>query len=161
MASPIVHMFPCLKDNYGFLLHDPASGETACIDTPEAAPILQQAKAKGWRITHIWNTHWHPDHTGGNVEIKAATGCTITGPDSGSFASDDIPTMATMLDPGMPLSFGVSFSPMAHAVQNDEKPTGIGFSSGDSRLLDRRGSGRASGLTRAFSGSGHEQRASP
>ncbi|MDP3740607.1 MAG: hydroxyacylglutathione hydrolase [Hyphomonadaceae bacterium] len=80
MAQPIVHMFPCLKDNYGFLLHDPDSGETACIDTPEADRILAEADAKGWKITQIWNTHWHPDHAGGNAAIKAATGCSITGP---------------------------------------------------------------------------------
>ena len=80
MASPIVHMFPCLKDNYGFLLHDPASGETACIDTPEASRILAEADSKGWKITQIWNTHWHPDHAGGNAEIVAATGAKVVGP---------------------------------------------------------------------------------
>jgi len=76
-----VHQFPCLSDNYGFLLHDPASGETACIDTPDAAAYLQAAAAKGWQITQIWNTHWHPDHAGGNAAIKAATGCKISGPE--------------------------------------------------------------------------------
>ena len=75
-----VHLFPCLTDNYGFLLHDPASGETACIDTPDADEYLRQAEAKGWRITQIWNTHWHPDHAGGNAAIKHATGCRITAP---------------------------------------------------------------------------------
>jgi hydroxyacylglutathione hydrolase len=75
-----VHQFACLSDNYGFLLHDPASGDTACIDTPDAAAYLREAAAKGWTITQIWNTHWHPDHAGGNGAIKAATGCSITGP---------------------------------------------------------------------------------
>jgi hydroxyacylglutathione hydrolase len=75
-----IHQFPCLSDNYGFLVHDPASGETACIDTPDGAECLRQAEAKGWRITHIWNTHWHPDHAGGNAAIKAATGCEVVGP---------------------------------------------------------------------------------
>jgi hydroxyacylglutathione hydrolase len=75
-----VHQFPCLSDNYGFLAHDPASGETTCIDTPDAEAYLREAEANGWRITQIWNTHWHPDHAGGNAAIKAATGCTITAP---------------------------------------------------------------------------------
>ncbi len=75
-----IHQFPCLFDNYGYLLHDPASGETVCIDTPDAAEYLTQAQTKGWTITQIWNTHWHPDHAGGNQAIKDATGCTITAP---------------------------------------------------------------------------------
>ncbi len=72
-----VHQFPCLSDNYGYLLHDPVSGETACIDTPDAEAYLREAGHKGWQITQIWNTHWHPDHAGGNAAIKAATGCTV------------------------------------------------------------------------------------
>ncbi len=75
-----VHQFACLSDNYGFLLHDTDSHETACIDTPDAKAYLLEADMKGWRITQIWNTHWHPDHAGGNAAIKAATGCTITAP---------------------------------------------------------------------------------
>lgn len=80
MTQLEIHQFPCLSDNYGYLLHDPATGETACIDTPDADAYLAQARAKGWRITQIWNTHWHPDHAGGNAAIKAATGCIIYGP---------------------------------------------------------------------------------
>ena len=80
-----IHQFPCLSDNYGFLVHDTSSGETACIDTPDAEAYLREAAAKGWRITQIWNTHWHPDHAGGNAAIKAACqeaggACVITGP---------------------------------------------------------------------------------
>lgn len=75
-----IHQFPCLSDNYGYLAHDPESGETAAIDTPDADKYLAEAEAKGWTITAIWNTHWHPDHAGGNEKIKAATGCTIIGP---------------------------------------------------------------------------------
>ncbi|WP_338447449.1 hydroxyacylglutathione hydrolase [Pelagerythrobacter marensis] len=75
-----VHQFPCLDDNYGYLLHDPDSGETACIDTPDGAEYMRQADAKGWRITQIWNTHWHPDHAGGNRAIVDATGATVVAP---------------------------------------------------------------------------------
>lgn len=75
-----VHQFPCLSDNYGYLVHDTDSHETVAIDTPDAKEYLLQAELKGWKITQIWNTHWHPDHAGGNAAIQAATGCTISGP---------------------------------------------------------------------------------
>ena len=79
-----VHQFPCLSDNYGFLLHDSASKETVCIDTPDADAYLREAASRGWQITQIWNTHWHPDHAGGNAAIKAATGCTVVAPEAES-----------------------------------------------------------------------------
>ncbi|WBY15990.1 hydroxyacylglutathione hydrolase [Erythrobacteraceae bacterium WH01K] len=75
-----VHQFPCLSDNYGFLLHDFDSGETAAIDTPDGEEYLRQAEARNWRITQIWNTHWHPDHAGGNKAIVEATGASVIAP---------------------------------------------------------------------------------
>src|SRR5262245_18614321 len=75
-----IHQFPCLEDNYGFLAHDSVSGATATIDTPDAQEIMRQAEAKGWRITDVWHTHWHPDHACGNAAIKAAIGARVTGP---------------------------------------------------------------------------------
>lgn len=75
-----IHQFPCLADNYGYLVHDPDSGETVCIDTPDAEACLREAGRREWQITQIWNTHWHPDHAGGNAAIKAATGCTVAAP---------------------------------------------------------------------------------
>ncbi|WP_236643623.1 hydroxyacylglutathione hydrolase [Flavisphingopyxis soli] len=74
-----------LSDNYIWLVHDPASGDTTVIDPAVADPVLAEAAARGWMIGQIWNTHWHPDHTGGNAAIKAAVeqagrACTITAP---------------------------------------------------------------------------------
>ena len=80
MSHLVVHQFPCLNDNYGFLLHSEETGETAAIDTPEVAPILRELDRKGWRLTHILNTHHHFDHAGGNLELKEKTGCTVIGP---------------------------------------------------------------------------------
>jgi hydroxyacylglutathione hydrolase len=71
---------PALSDNYIWLVHDADSGETAVVDPAEAAPALAAAAERGWSISQIWNTHWHPDHTGGNGAIKAATGAVVTGP---------------------------------------------------------------------------------
>lgn len=78
--SLLIKMFPCLSDNYGFLVHDTASGQTATIDTPDAGEIMRQADMAGWTLTHIWNTHHHFDHVGGNAAIKDALGVTIIGP---------------------------------------------------------------------------------
>jgi hydroxyacylglutathione hydrolase len=80
MSELSIHMFPCLADNYGYLLHDADSGMTAAVDTPDATEILAQLAAKDWRLTHVLNTHHHADHAGGNLELKRRTGCTIVGP---------------------------------------------------------------------------------
>ena len=71
---------PVLNDNYVWLIHDDDSGETAAVDPSAAEPVLDAVAAKGWRLTHVLNTHWHPDHTGGNAGIQAATGAPITAP---------------------------------------------------------------------------------
>jgi hydroxyacylglutathione hydrolase len=75
-----VHQFPCLSDNYGFLVRDEATGKTACVDTPDAQAILAELGRLGWGLDLILNTHWHPDHAGGNETLKKATGATVTGP---------------------------------------------------------------------------------
>ncbi|WP_297515973.1 hydroxyacylglutathione hydrolase [uncultured Caulobacter sp.] len=75
-----VHQFPCLADNYGFLARDEASGRVATIDTPDANAILAELARLGWSLDLILNTHWHPDHAGGNEALKAATGASIVGP---------------------------------------------------------------------------------
>lgn len=78
-AALEVHQFPCLEDNYGYLLRDAATGLTAAVDTPDAAAILRELDRHGWRLDFILNTHHHGDHAGGNLELKARTGCRIIG----------------------------------------------------------------------------------
>jgi len=75
-----IQIVPVLSDNYVWLAHEPASGATAVVDPAVAAPVLAAAGQRGWKITHILNTHHHGDHVGGNLEIKRATGCVIVGP---------------------------------------------------------------------------------
>jgi hydroxyacylglutathione hydrolase len=73
-------LFLCLKDNFGVLVHDPASGATAAIDAPEAAPVQAALNAAGWRLTDILVTHHHHDHTGGIEELKARHRCRVVAP---------------------------------------------------------------------------------
>ena len=65
-----VHQFACLQDNFGVLVHDPATGATAAIDVPEAAPVLKALADKGWTLTDILVTHRHADHVQGIPEVK-------------------------------------------------------------------------------------------
>jgi hydroxyacylglutathione hydrolase len=96
---------PVLSDNYVWLLRENTSGEVMVVDPAVAAPVLAKAEALGWTITHIWNTHWHPDHTGGNAEIKAATGCTITGP---AAEFERIPTLDVQVRGGDVVTLGTT-----------------------------------------------------
>jgi len=75
-----VRLFPCLQDNYGFLVRDAASGRVAAVDTPDGEAVLAAARERRWRIDLILNTHWHPDHTQGNAAVKAATGAQVVAP---------------------------------------------------------------------------------
>ncbi len=94
---------PALSDNYIWLVHDAASGATAVVDPAEAQPVLDAAAARGWTISQIWNTHWHPDHTGGNAALKAATGALVTGP---AAEAARIPTLDRQVREGDRLSLG-------------------------------------------------------
>ena len=95
---------PVLSDNYIWLVHESQSGETVVVDPAVAAPVVAKADELGWKITQIWNTHWHPDHTGGNAEIRAATGCTITGPEA---EAARIPTLDRLVKEGDIARLGV------------------------------------------------------
>jgi hydroxyacylglutathione hydrolase len=79
MAADII-VFTCLTDNFGYLVHDSASGATASIDAPEAAPIIGALEAKGWKLTDILITHHHGDHVGGVAELKQRYGCRVVAP---------------------------------------------------------------------------------
>jgi hydroxyacylglutathione hydrolase len=74
------HLFRCLQDNFGVLVHDPASGATAAIDAPEADPVEAALKATGWKLTDILVTHHHADHTGGIAALKERYKCRVTAP---------------------------------------------------------------------------------
>lgn len=79
MAADI-RIFPCLSDNFGYLIHDPVSGATASIDAPEAGPIVKALQREGWTLTDILVTHHHHDHVGGISELKAKYNCRVVAP---------------------------------------------------------------------------------
>lgn len=103
MAQLEIHQFPCLSDNYGVLLRDPDNGVVASIDAPDAAAVEAALKEKGWQLTHILVTHHHWDHTQGNEALKAATGCTIIGPQG---EADKVPGIDTKVGEGDTFKFG-------------------------------------------------------
>ncbi len=70
---------PCLTDNYAYLIRDRATGQTALVDVPEAAPVLAALAANGWRLDKIFLTHHHDDHVQGTDELVKATGAEVYG----------------------------------------------------------------------------------
>ncbi|WP_323021997.1 hydroxyacylglutathione hydrolase [Pararhodobacter sp.] len=74
-----IEIIRCLQDNYAYLVHDAATGDTTLIDAPEAAPILARLAERGWRLARIYITHHHNDHIDAVPEIVAATGATVWG----------------------------------------------------------------------------------
>jgi len=98
-----IEQFPCREDNFGVLIHDDASRLTASIDAPEEAPIRRTLEAKGWRLDHILTTHHHGDHVEANLPLKAAFGCTITGPEG---EADRIPGIDRRVKGGDTFTFG-------------------------------------------------------
>jgi len=74
------HLFLCLQDNYGVLVHDKASGATAAIDAPESGPVEAALNQTGWKLTDIFVTHHHGDHTGGIADLKKRHRCRVVAP---------------------------------------------------------------------------------
>jgi hydroxyacylglutathione hydrolase len=81
LAQLEIELVPCLSDNYAYLVRDPDEDFCAIVDPSEARPVKAALDARGWRLTHILNTHHHPDHTGGNAELKTAYGAKVVGPE--------------------------------------------------------------------------------
>ncbi|NIJ28094.1 hydroxyacylglutathione hydrolase [Sphingomonas insulae] len=109
MALRIVRV-PVLSDNYAWLVHDPVSGETVAVDPGEAAPVQAAAAAEGWTIDQVWTTHWHPDHTGGNADIRA-TGARVTGP---AAEAAKIPTLDATVGEGDVVRIGTEVAQVLH-----------------------------------------------
>src|ERR671910_213654 len=85
-----IHVFRCLEDNIGALVHDPATGACAAIDAPEEGPIIKALDQTGWRLTHILVTHRHRDHVGGIEALKLRYGCRVVAPEK---AAGEVPAL--------------------------------------------------------------------
>lgn len=94
---------PCLADNYAFLAHDPATGATACIDVPDASPILAELDRRGWRLTDILITHHHDDHVQGVLALAAASGARVAGHGADAHR---LPPLDRALSPGDTITVG-------------------------------------------------------
>jgi hydroxyacylglutathione hydrolase len=107
MAPLEVFQFPVLADNFGLLLHDPATGQTASIDAADAAAVKNALATRGWSLSHILVTHHHSDHTDGVLGLKQDHRAAVYGP-----ARDSRPI------PGLdrPLAGGDRFTFAGHSV---------------------------------------------
>ncbi len=98
-----IHLVPAFNDNYIYLLRDTQSGHVGVVDPGDAAPVLAALEARGWRLTHIFNTHHHADHTGGNHTLKQRYGCPVIGARADAARIQD---METPLNEGESIAFG-------------------------------------------------------
>ena len=96
---------PIMEDNYVYLIHEPNENLTAVVDPGLSAPVLAELDKRGWKLTHILNTHHHWDHTDGNLEVQEATGCQIIGPKADR---ERIPGIQTELSDGDRFQFGTA-----------------------------------------------------
>ncbi len=99
----LIDIVPCLSDNYAYLICDPQEEFCAVVDPSEPEPVERALKARGWRLTHILNTHHHFDHTGGNLPLKEQFGAQIVGP---AKDRDRIPGIDLGVDESAPWQFG-------------------------------------------------------
>jgi hydroxyacylglutathione hydrolase len=103
--SPQINLFvvPALKDNYCYLVEDLSSQTALVIDPSESQPVEEALEKQSLRLTQIVNTHHHPDHTGGNLELKRKHSCEVIGP---AKESDKVPGLDRSVSQGDTLIFG-------------------------------------------------------
>ncbi len=103
MSELEIYQFPCRSDNYGVLIHDPDADVTASIDAPDGRAVLDALSQHGWKLSYIFTTHYHGDHTEGNARLKTETGCEIIGPKA---EADRIAGLDRAVSEGDTITFG-------------------------------------------------------
>ena len=97
-----IEQIPVLNDNYVYVLNEPSANVTGVVDPAVAQPVLDLLAAKGWSLDWILSTHHHADHTGGNLELKQATGCQVAGPKADAARIPGIDRKLAEGDRGLP-----------------------------------------------------------
>lgn len=139
--------FPTLSDNYGVLVHDAASGQTASIDAPDAADIEAALAEKGWNLTHILVTHHHWDHTQGIDTLKQKYGCHVIGP---AAEADKISTLDKTVEDGDSFQFA---GETVHVISTPGHTLGmVNFHFADSKVVFTGDTLFALGCGRIFEG---------
>lgn len=82
MTSLMIEQFTCRQDNFGVILHDPLTGETASIDAPDGSVITDHLRQNGWGLTHLFITHHHPDHVEGIAALALTYSPKVIGPEA-------------------------------------------------------------------------------
>jgi len=82
MTSLLIEQFTCRQDNFGVVLHDPLTEETASIDAPDGARVADRLGEDGWKLTHLLITHHHPDHVEGIPALVEAYAPEVIGPEA-------------------------------------------------------------------------------
>jgi hydroxyacylglutathione hydrolase len=98
-----IEQFMCRSDNFGVLIHDPETGDTALIDAPEEKPILEAIERTGWTPKLLLVTHHHADHVEANLALKKRFGLEIIGPEA---ERDRIPGIDDTVREGSTIGFG-------------------------------------------------------
>jgi hydroxyacylglutathione hydrolase len=146
MALELVTI-PCLADNYAYVLHDAASGRTAVVDVPDAAPILDALKDRDWRLSEILITHHHDDHIQGVEALRAATGAKVLG---AAADAHRLPRLDLALTEADSVSIG---GEVAHVIDVPGHTVGhIAFHFPESRLAFTGDSLMSGGCGRLFEG---------
>ena len=154
MALELVTI-PCLADNYAYLIHDPASGQTAVVDVPDAAPILATLRDRGWSLSDILITHHHSDHIQGVEALREATGARVLG---AAADAHRLPRLDLALTDASSFSIGPEFARVidvpGHTVGH------IAFHFPDSKLAFTADSLMSGGCGRLFEGTPAQMHAS-
>lgn len=146
---------PCLADNYAYLIHDPATGQTAVIDVPEPGPILAALSARQWQLSHILITHHHDDHIQGVDTLRERTKAQVLG---AAADAHRLPRLDIALAEGDSLRIG---SETGEVIDVSGHTLGhIAFHFPQSRLLFTADSLMAGGCGRLFEGTARQMHAS-